>query len=1062
MPVFKKKFLLLLFLMAVGIANGKELLNIKFNPENPITSRKGVRKIVKVDDNSAFTHALHLQTLKDHSGTNHAVWTSRFNAGNLSKFVVDYWIKPADKYSRYGLFVRGKKGQLVALLFRRGRLVCCNGRSWKLGPKYKTGKWQHIRYVINCVTRKYDVFLNDMQVPVVEKYKFRHASAGQPSFIWIESTENRESTILLGNVKITGELKVFPPKELAEAPFFVVGVNKITKKLLFDGSGNDPVWKKAVPLNLVRSDGQPICEKSTVKLLWDDQNLYLLFEGQAIKPELRKKEISGNDVKVWLGDCFEFFVDPGKTRKDYCHFAGNVSRGKYDAKFVNAIKDTAYNSTWQVKSAIGNEKWSAEVIIPFDALGIVPKTGDVWGFNGGRENCHMKEVTSWVPLENFHQPGKFGSLVFLDNKYLANQPDDLGKKLAAEIYSVGSIFSEITKQLLKTEKDTGKDVIFKQRCKQYKKQFDNIKQEVKNAKTFTAYFKQVQAAKQLLENVSLLQVEAVRYKTAFAPGTAGNKKGYIVAVENSINKISPQYYVGKPGDSVSLALAGNEYGSFQLALVSAKEQYFDEIKISISDLQSDNGQTIPASLVKVFKIDNIRTALASCAPEEIPDVLREGKNFNYEKNQSAKLLWFDVCVPGNTAAGIYNGTIKVKPAGRKSTTLKLSVNVYGFSLPKTTTLRNIFCFMPYWAEKYYGKKMPEDKRLAYFEFIMEHKLEPVNLWPKDNGMFMNEAELKHCIEHGKSLIVLPIARSKDEFATRTTGYLRMLRKNGWLDKAVFFGHDEVLLFPKRLEQMKKMYDIAKEVAPQVPRMNTAHIDSRLYGYVDIWCPLFVNYDQKIARERTSKGEKVWWYPTDYPLAPYANFNLDSPGIDPRIIPWMNWKLDISGLLYWSINREWKTNAGEQKYISSEVAKLRNLEWLTPEVQKKIKNGLRWPEIPWVPVFININTEKASRTNGGGNLMYPGSDWKPLPSVRLKKLRDGLQDYEYFVILKKNLTELKKHPQNIQLIRECEAALSLDGNVVQDATSYTKDGEQLLKAKKHIAELITRTNRILGK
>jgi hypothetical protein len=61
-----------------------------------------------------------------------------------------------------------------------------------------------------------------------------------------------------------------------------------------------------------------------------------------------------------------------------------------------------------------------------------------------------------------------------------------------------------------------------------------------------------------------------------------------------------------------------------------------------------------------------------------------------------------------------------------------------------------------------------------------------------------------------------------------------------------------------------------------------------------------------------------------------------------------------------------------------------------------------------------------------------------------------------------LEDLKKRNEDIQLIREVEAALSLNGNVVQNETSYTKDGKQLLKAKKHIADLIEKTNRVLGK
>ena len=86
-------------------------------------------------------------------------------------------------------------------------------------------------------------------------------------------------------------------------------------------------------------------------------------------------------------------------------------------------------------------------------------------------------------------------------------------------------------------------------------------------------------------------------------------------------------------------------------------------------------------------------------------------------------------------------------------------------------------------------------------------------------------------------------------------------------------------------------------------------------------------------------------------------------------------------------------------------------------------------------------------------MYPGPDWLPIASTRLKNLRDGLQDYEYFVILKKNLELLKKQgTDNKELINKAEKALGLD-KVTGGATSYTKDAKTLNAAKAEIAELI---------
>jgi len=80
----------------------------------------------------------------------------------------------------------------------------------------------------------------------------------------------------------------------------------------------------------------------------------------------------------------------------------------------------------------------------------------------------------------------------------------------------------------------------------------------------------------------------------------------------------------------------------------------------------------------------------------------------------------------------------------------------------------------------------------------------------------------------------------------------------------------------------------------------------------------------------------------------------------RIAPWLNRRYNITGLLYWS-----------------------TIYWGCPDRD------------PWDDPGFRI------RWNGDGALFYPGEDAGiegPVASIRLKCLRDGMEDYEYFVIL----------------------------------------------------------------
>jgi len=94
-------------------------------------------------------------------------------------------------------------------------------------------------------------------------------------------------------------------------------------------------------------------------------------------------------------------------------------------------------------------------------------------------------------------------------------------------------------------------------------------------------------------------------------------------------------------------------------------------------------------------------------------------------------------------------------------------------------------------------------------------------------------------------------------------------------------------------------------------------------------------------------------------------------------------------------------------------------------------------------------------------MYPGPGWQPLPSIRLKNLRDGMQDYEYFMMLKKNVDALKNRGQDKELVKRAEELLGLT-KVVGGATSYTKDPAILNQTKAELAELIIQSQELLKK
>ncbi len=536
---------------------------------------------------------------------------------------------------------------------------------------------------------------------------------------------------------------------------------------------------------------------------------------------------------------------------------------------------------------------------------------------------------------------------------------------------------------------------------------------------------------------------------------ADRQRGYSLCIESPLVKIIEGEYAGSSNTKAELTLAGRETGSLLIPVTGVKK--ISSIKI---DAELD---ALPGTKVATFMADYITSAWLNADKQiDIADALIPGSTFTLRAPRKTVPLFIDVKVPPEAPAGVYVGSITVQPGNLPKTVLLLKITVLPFTLPLASSLRTAFCFNNFWPEEYYGGKLTATRRRRYWQFILDHRLEPMTLFsqggttlniPKTN-LDMPESDLDWAVKRGKTTLYLPVVQLHDKIKLRL--YKRLIRKYKGRLAPYLFGNDEVLLWaardPRQLDYMQHEFAYAKKVLPKVPRINTTRIDPRLYGYVNCWCPYFSHYNHSEAEKRRALGEEVWWYPTDYPRQPYPNLNMDSPGVDPRILPWINWKMGITGLLYWSLNVEWRTVFEEAYRMNAADKKSRSMPWLTREVVWKIRNeNLRWPEIPWMPFFRNRKTGTNSMHPGGGNLMYPGKDWTPYASIRLKNLRDGMQDYEYFVILK----NLMKNCSDKLLIKETRKAIQMEPDFIAAENLYSQNPAKLIDAKNNLVLLITR-------
>jgi hypothetical protein len=173
-------------------------------------------------------------------------------------------------------------------------------------------------------------------------------------------------------------------------------------------------------------------ERTTVKLLWDDQNLYIAHVDEDEFISARHRE---HDGKITEDDCFEIMIAPNPaTPEVYFNIEWNVLGGYVDNFRPHGPKKPRA-PVWDAKgiqiaaSYVGTLNdpsdrdgyWLAEVKIPFASFPDIgarlpPQPGDRWNANFNRWSPNTNRLAQWsrgdTAEPNFHTPHRFGHLVF--------------------------------------------------------------------------------------------------------------------------------------------------------------------------------------------------------------------------------------------------------------------------------------------------------------------------------------------------------------------------------------------------------------------------------------------------------------------------------------------------------------------------------------------------------------------------------------------------------------------------------------------------------------------------
>ena len=179
-----------------------------------------------------------------------------------------------------------------------------------------------------------------------------------------------------------------------------INAERINSAIKFDGYLDEKVWKQAMPATSFTQqelvEGDPATEKTEVRILYNDENLYVGVICYDSEPDKIINREQKRDADLENDDNFSLVIDTFHDKQNAFYFSTNPNGARLDAQVVD-IGDinTNWNSVWDVRARIIKDGWSAEILIPFKTLRFPRTAVQVWGVNFKRVIRRKNEEVLW-------------------------------------------------------------------------------------------------------------------------------------------------------------------------------------------------------------------------------------------------------------------------------------------------------------------------------------------------------------------------------------------------------------------------------------------------------------------------------------------------------------------------------------------------------------------------------------------------------------------------------------------------------------------------------------------
>ncbi len=556
---------------------------------------------------------------------------------------------------------------------------------------------------------------------------------------------------------------------------------------------------------------------------------------------------------------------------------------------------------------------------------------------------------------------------------------------------------------------------------------------------------------------------AVGTLALFVGSTAGAATA--VSAVRETQKIRPTDPAPAAESSIALSCARNEFCAFQIAVSADASGPVTVTDVSLGDLAGPCASTLAAaSSSMIYRegfLDIATPSNAAGLTGQWPDPLIPKVDAFYGETRNAfpaqiaagqtQGFWVELLVPSDQAPGTYSGTATVTPSSGSPVPITISIQVRGFTLPSTSSLGSVYGFD--WDGPCvghfggYGAPNCDDQQLEalnalYFQDALNHRLSisalvyapPITNGQGDfttfdslYGPFLDGTGLtgKNELQGAK---LTAIAYTGDQVSASYAAWATHFKTMGWFDRVFDYTCDEP---PNGCawSDIPTRAAIVHGGDPQFRTLTTTSVEEAqangVLSSLDILVPIInymdgtpddpypgdqrANYDTFLQRSNTL----LWMYQSCEPSSSCSNGSvggntdwptmfIDEPAISNRMMQWMDFKYQVSAELYYDT---------------------------TYAMSNSSQNA-------W-------QTQYEFGNNGDGSIWYPGKPSViggvhdvPVESLRMKMLREGMQDYEYLNLL--------------TTLGDSAFAQTELGKVVTSAGDFTSDPAVLDQARADMA------------